>query len=163
MVRAQKLRCKHFNDTSLCRSVGIVSESLKIWFGKQSNLLEHLNSCKQRVVCFNQNNSVADSACHYNSLVVFETSPGALRVTQAYPLLICCRFLFSCLRKRPKMNIFNPDRFFKRWTIFSNENFGLGDQNFQDQIPVTVLLGPIKGLDRTKTRNGLGNESKNGS
>ena len=27
-----------------------------------------------RVVCFNWNDSVADLACHYNSLVLFETS-----------------------------------------------------------------------------------------
>ena len=31
------------------------------------------------------------------------------------------------------MTVFNPDRFFKRRTIFSSENFGPGDQNFQDQ------------------------------
>ena len=31
------------------------------------------------------------------------------------------------------MKVFNPDRFFKRRTIFSSENFGPGDQNFQDQ------------------------------
>ena len=31
------------------------------------------------------------------------------------------------------MSVFNPDRFFKGRTIFSGENFGPGDQNFQDQ------------------------------
>ena len=31
------------------------------------------------------------------------------------------------------MRVFNPDRFFKRRTIFSSKNFGPGDQNFQDQ------------------------------
>ena len=31
------------------------------------------------------------------------------------------------------MSVFNVDRFFKRRTIFSNENFGPGEQNFQDQ------------------------------
>ena len=31
------------------------------------------------------------------------------------------------------MRVFNHDRFFKRLTIFSSENFGPGDQNFQDQ------------------------------
>ena len=31
------------------------------------------------------------------------------------------------------MRVFNSDRFFKRRTIFSSENFGPGDQNFQDQ------------------------------
>ena len=46
MVRAQILRCKHFNDTSLCQSVCIVSESLKKWFGKPNKLLELLNLCK---------------------------------------------------------------------------------------------------------------------
>ena len=53
MVRAQILRCKHFNDTSLCQSVCIVSKSLKKSFGKQNKLLKPLNSCKYRVVCFN--------------------------------------------------------------------------------------------------------------
>ena len=31
------------------------------------------------------------------------------------------------------MRVFNPDQFFKRRDIFSSENFGPGDQNFQDQ------------------------------
>ena len=31
------------------------------------------------------------------------------------------------------MRVFNPDRFFKRRTIISSENFGPADQNFQDQ------------------------------
>ena len=53
MVRAQLLRCKHFNDTSLCQSVCIVSKSLKKSFGKQSKLLKLQNSCKYRLVCFN--------------------------------------------------------------------------------------------------------------
>ena len=53
MVRAQILRCKHFNDTSLFQSVCIVSKSLKKSFGKQNKLLKPLNSCKYRVVCFN--------------------------------------------------------------------------------------------------------------
>ena len=31
------------------------------------------------------------------------------------------------------MSVFNPEQFFKRRTIFSIENFGPWDQNFQDQ------------------------------
>ena len=31
------------------------------------------------------------------------------------------------------MWVFNPDRFFKRRTIFSSENFDPEDQNFEDQ------------------------------
>ena len=46
-------RCKHFNDTSSCQSVCIVSKSLKKSFGKQNKLLKLLNSCKYRLVCFN--------------------------------------------------------------------------------------------------------------
>ena len=46
MVRAQILRCKHFNDTSLCQSVCIVSESLQKSFGKQNKLLKRLSLCK---------------------------------------------------------------------------------------------------------------------
>ena len=45
MVRAQILRCKHFNDTSLCQSVCIVLESLKKSLGKQNKLLK-LSLCK---------------------------------------------------------------------------------------------------------------------
>ena len=36
------------------------------------------------------------------------------------------------------MRDFNPDRFFKRRTIFSSENFGPGDQNSRIKIPVTA-------------------------
>ena len=52
MVRAQILRCKHFNDTSLCQSICIVSKSLKKSFGKQNKLLKRLSLCKYWLVCF---------------------------------------------------------------------------------------------------------------
>ena len=32
------------------------------------------------------------------------------------------------------MRVFSPDRLFKRRTMFSSENFGLGDQNSRDLV-----------------------------
>ena len=42
------------------------------------------------------------------------------------------------------MRVFNPDRFFKRRTIFSSENFGPGDQNFQDQNSRDSSVYPLQ-------------------
>ena len=94
----------------ICVKVSVlVSKSLKKSFAKQNKLQKLLNSCKYWLVCFNQNNSVADSACHYNSLVLFETSPGALRVTRLTLRWFAVISYSLVWERRPKMSVFNPD------------------------------------------------------
>ena len=93
LVRAHWLQCKHFNDTSLCQSVCIVSESLKKSFSKLLKLLIHVN-------------------------------------TLGLPFIGLLSFYILLLEGRPKISVLNPHWYFKRQTIFSSENFGLGDRHF---------------------------------
>ena len=73
--------------------------------------------------------SVTDSACHCNSLGLLQVRWELPRLPFVELLVVLC----SIQERRRKTSIFNPDQFLQRQTIFSSENFGPVDRNFQDQ------------------------------
>ena len=72
---------------------------------------------------------MADSACHCNSLGLLQVRRELPRLPFVELLVVLC----SIQERRRKTSVFYPDQFLQRRTIFSSENFGPADQNFQDQ------------------------------